>query len=270
MIFCGTLSTNVLNGFLDFLVRDPATLGAIWLLTTKLNQHIAFTQQLLCTLLVQNNTGVQRVINRKCNAVIDVCADQTSYNVSRRTLCCNNQVNTCSTTKLSNTDNGRLNVFARNHHKVSKLVDDNNKVWHVLWRVLHISVFIAINVSVVRLNVTNLVVLKYLQAALHLGDAPLKRTCCLPWLGNNWNIQVRKTSVTRKLNALWVNHNKANLLRSCAHEHRHDNSVEQDRLTRTGSTCYQQVRKAGKVNNNWLTLRIATKGTLKRTTLCKR
>ena len=139
----------------------------------------------------------------------------------------------------------------------------------MLWRVLHISVLIAINISVIRLNVTNLVVLKYLQAALHLGDAPLKGTCCLPWLSNNWYIQVRKAGVTRKLNAFWVNHNKANLLWSCAHEHRHDNSVEQDRLTRTGSTRYQQVRKAGKVNNNWLALRIATKGTLKRTALCK-
>ena len=140
----------------------------------------------------------------------------------------------------------------------------------MLWRILHISVLIAINISVVRLNVTHFVVLKYLKATLHLGDAPLKRTCGLPWLGNNWNIQVRKASVTRKLNAFWVNHNKADLLRSCAHEHRHDNGVEQNRLTRTGSTCYQQVRKTCKVNNNWLALRIATKGALKRTAFCKR
>ena len=37
-------------------------------------------------------------------------------------------------------------VFARNHHKVSQLVDDNYKIRHVLGRIFHVGIFATVNV----------------------------------------------------------------------------------------------------------------------------
>ena len=148
-------------------------------------------------------------------------------------------MDTGRTTKLRNADNGRFHVFARNHHKVSQLVDDNYKIRHVLGRIFHVGIFATVNVSVIRLNFTHLIVLKHLEATLHLSDAPLKRTCSLAGLGYHRNIQVRKAGVTGKLNALWVHHNKAHLFRCGTHQHRHYDGIQKHRLTRARRTRHQ-------------------------------
>ncbi len=262
MVVGRDLLANKLYRLLDLVIGNPTTLGAPWLFAAQLNQHVSATQKLLCALLVQDDARVQRIVDRECYAVVDVGADKTSHDVCRGSLRGHDQVDTGGAAQLCDAHDGGLNVLAGDHHKVGQLVDYDDKVRHVLGRVFHVGVLAAVNVAVVGLDVAHLVVLEDLQAPLHLGHAPLKGARGLARLGDHGHIEVRQARIARELDALGVDHDQAHLLGRGAHEHAHDDGVEKNRLARARGAGHQKVRQARKVNDDGLTLGVASKGAL--------
>ena len=78
---------------------------------------------------------------------------------------------------------------------------------------------------------------------------------------------MRQAVIARKLDALGVDHDQANVLGKGAHEQGRDDGVDHDRLTGTGSTGNKQVGHLGEVGDNRRALGIATDGKLERTAL---
>ena len=78
---------------------------------------------------------------------------------------------------------------------------------------------------------------------------------------------MRQTVIARKLDALGVDHDQANVLGKRAHEQGRDDGVDHHRLTRTGRAGDQQVGHLGEVGDDRRTLGIATDGQLERTAL---
>ena len=109
--------------------------------------------------------------------------------------------------------------------------------------------------------------LEDLQATLHLGHGPLQSARGLLGLGHHGHIEMRQTVIARKLDALGVDHDQANVLGKGAHEQGRDDGVDHDRLAGTRGTGNQQVGHLGEVGDDRRALCIATDGELKRTAL---
>ena len=225
------------NHALDLLLRDKAALGTARALAAKLVEHVAVAKEALGTRLVEDDARVHAIVDRKRHAVVDVCLDEARHDVCRGALRGNDEVYAGSAPQLGDAHNRGLDVLAGNHHEVRELVDHDDEIRHVLWRVLHVSVLVTVNVTVVGLDVADLVVLEDLEAALHLGDAPGEGACCLVWLGHHRHVEVGQAGIVGELDALGVHHDETDLLGCCAHEDGHDDAVEQYRLARARSSC---------------------------------
>ena len=86
-------------------------------------------------------------------------------------------------------------------------------------------------------------------------------------VGHDGDVEVRKALVERELDALGVDHDEAELLGRGAHEHRHDEPVEEDRLARSGGARHEEVRQRGDVHDDGLALGVAPEGALERSAL---
>ena len=139
-----------------------------------------------------------------------------------------------SSAQLRDAHDGALHVLTGNHHEVGELVDHDDEVRHVLGRVLRVGVLSAVDVAVVRLDVTHLVVLEDLEPALHLGHAPLQGARGLARLGDHGHVEVGQARVAGELDTLGVHHDEPDLLGRGAHEHAHDDGVEEHRLAGAG------------------------------------
>ena len=120
---------------------------------------------------------------------------------------------------------------------------------------------------VVGRDLTHVKALEDLQATLHLGHGPLQSARGLLGFGNDRYIKMRQAVIARKLDALGVDHDQANVLGKGAHEQGRDDGVDHDRLTGTRGTGDQQVGHLGKVGDDRRTLGISTDGELERTAL---
>ena len=78
---------------------------------------------------------------------------------------------------------------------------------------------------------------------------------------------MRQTVIARKLDALGVDHDQANILGKSAHEQGRDDGIDHHRLTGTRGTGDQQVGHLGKVGDDRRALGIAPDCELKRTAL---
>ena len=86
-------------------------------------------------------------------------------------------------------------------------------------------------------------------------------------LGHHGHIEMRQTVIARKLDALGVDHDQANVLGKGSHEQGRDDGIDHHRLTRTGRAGDQQVGHLGEVSDDRRALGISTDGQLERTAL---
>ena len=77
--------------------------------------------------------------------------------------------------KLSQTAYCIFDLTRCNHHKVSKLIYDNNNLWKLLhWRVYALLILLNNNI-IISLYITNLHCRKLLISVCHLINSPVKR-----------------------------------------------------------------------------------------------
>lgn len=156
--------------------------------------------------MVQNDARVDTGSDRKADAVGDIRLDKTGHNVGRRTLRSHDHMDTGGATKLRDSDDGGLDVLARNHHEVGELVDNDDQIGHLGWRVVVMVEFAGGLLLVEGSDLTNANTLEDLKATLHLGNRPLQRARGLFGLGHHGHVQVRQTVIGRELDALGIDH----------------------------------------------------------------
>ena len=176
-------------------------------------------------------------------------------------------MNTGGTAQLGDTNDRGLDILTGNHHQIRELVNDDDQVGHLLRRVVVMLKLAGGLLFVVGRDLTHVETLEDLQATLHLGHGPLQSARGLLGLGHYRHVKMRQTVIARKLDALGVDHDQANVLGKSTHEQSRDDGVDHDRLTGTRGTGDQQVGHLGKVGDDRRTLGISTDGQLERTAL---
>ena len=131
-------------------------------------------------------------------------------------------MNTGGTTQLGDTDDRGLDILAGDHHQVRKLVDDDDQIGHLLRRVIVVFKLAGGLLFVIRRDLADVEALEDLQATLHLGHGPLQCTGRLLGLGHHGHVEMRQAVIARKLDALGVDHDQANVLGKSAHEQGRD------------------------------------------------
>ena len=268
MVVWLTLRLDELDNLVDFVVRDKAALDTAGLAPVDLGeQHVAQTGELLGAHLVDDDARVDARGDVKGDAVGDVGLDEARHHVGAGALRGNDKMNTGGTAQLCNTHDRGLDILTGDHHQVRELVNDNDKVGHLLRRIVVMLKLASSLLFVVGRDLTHVETLEDLQATLHLGHSPLQSARGLLGLGHHGHIEMRQTVIARKLDALGVDHDQANVLGKGAHEQGRDDGIDHHRLTRTGRTGNQQVRHLGEVGDNRRALGVAADGELERTAL---
>ena len=83
-------------------------------------------------------------------------------------------MNTGGTAQLCNTHDRGLDILTGDHHQVRELVNDNDKVGHLLRRIVVMLKLASSLLFVVGRDLTHVETLEDLQATLHLGHSPLQ------------------------------------------------------------------------------------------------
>ena len=156
----------------------------------------------------------------------------------------------------------KLDLLADVHHKVCKLVDDDDDVGQLLRLV--VADFAALYLRVVLSDVAGAYLREYLKTPFHFGNAPRKRTRRLFRFGHNRNVEMGNAVVGREFHTLGVDHDEAHFGGCCTHEDRHDHRVDGHRLTRAGRTADEQVGHLGEIRNDRRAFDVFADGDLKR------
>ena len=268
MVVWLALRLDELDNLVDFVVRDKAALNTARLTPVDLGeQHVAQTGQLFSTHLIDDDARVDARSNVKGDAVGDVGLDEARHHVGAGALRGHDKVDTGGTAQLGDTHDRGLDILTGDHHQVRELVNDDDQVGHLLrWVVVMLKLAGGL-LFVVGRNLANVETLEDLQATLHLGHGPLQSARGLLGLGHHGHIEMRQAVIARKLDALGVDHNQANVLGKGAHEQGRDDGVDHDRLTGARGTGDQQVGHLGEVGDDRRPLGIAADGELERTAL---
>ena len=137
------------------------------------------------------------------------------------------------TSKLCQARNREFDLFAHVHHEIGKLVDDDDDIGQLfehlsVLRILLSCLLALLSLRIVLTDVARTKAREHFEPALHFSDRPRERTRCFTRFGHNGNVKMRDAVIGSELDALRVDHDEAHLSRCCAHENRHDHSVDGD------------------------------------------
>ena len=189
-------------------------------------------------------------------------------------------MNTRRTGHLGKTLDTGFDLFARNHHQISHLVDDDNDVRQRLGRELftlehwlacliiksglngaaeHLVLVLRLaDTTVVTLNVANTHLGHLAIAFFHFAHSPLQRDNSLLGVGHNRRQQMRDAIIHGQFQHLGVDHNQTTFLWGQLVQQAQDHGVDRNRLTRPSRTRDEQVRHLGKVRNHRITTNVLT------------
>ena len=228
-------------------------------------EHVTVTQQLLGATLIDDGTRVDLARYLERHAGRDVGLDQAGNHVHRRALGREDQVDARSPSLLGNTGDQFFNFLADDHHHVGKFVDHYHDgrqlhqqrrfVVNAFALVQRIDKWLAGILGVLDLlveagEVTHAHFGHQLIAALHLGNAPAQGVGGVLHVRYNRAQQVRDAFVDRQFKHFRVDHDQLGVFRARLEQDRQDHGVNAYRLTRTGSTGYQQVRHFRQVGDH--------------------
>ena len=230
-------------------------------------QRVSATDQLLCALGIQHRSRVNHTLRSQRDTCRDISLDHTCDDVHRRTLCSQNHMHTYRTRFLRDTCNRRLHLLTRLHDEIAILIDDDHDIRQVLvmQTVRHQLSRIQTTsheLIVIILQVTYTGVHEQFIAVLHLDHQRVQSVNHLVAIGDDdllgigirhrRQVMFQQRFVWRKLDHLRIHHHEFQLRRVFLVQQRSDDGIDCHRLTRTGSTGYQQVRRLREIEHKHL------------------
>ena len=150
-------------------------------------------------------------------------------------MCTYDQMYTCGTSLLCESAYSRLDIIRCSHHKIGKLVDNNDHLRHTL------SVGVVCYHHIIMGNVTNSDLFYKLESAFHLSNRRCKCSCRFLRITNDRTVKVRNVLIDTEFNLLGVYHYELDLVGRCLVEQADYDRVDTYRLTHTRCTCDEQV-----------------------------
>ena len=236
------------NGALHLGLADEGTLTAHGLVDANRGvEHITAADELVGTHRINDGTGVYCRCHGKGDTGRNVGLDQTRDDVHRGTLGTDDQMDARGSRLLGQTADGGLHVGGGCHHQVGQLVDDDDDLRHGG------TLGISCGDLIVARQVTDAHLLDEAEAALHLVDGAVERTCGLLGVGDDGAEQVGQLAVHGELHLLGVDEDELDLVGLGLVEDTHDDGVDTHRLTHTRCTCDEQVGHLVDVQNDGTT-----------------
>ena len=125
---------QIVHYVLHFFIRDKRSLNAYRLrISGRIKEHVSFSEQFFCSVHIDDRSRIHTGSYRECNPGRHVCLDQSGNDIDRRSLCCNNQMKSCSSCQLRQTADCTFHFSWRYHHKICKLIDNDNDLRQLLF-----------------------------------------------------------------------------------------------------------------------------------------
>ena len=122
-------------------------------------------------------------------------------------------MDTCSTGQLGQTADGILHVSWSYHHKVCKLIYDNDDLTHFLRALLSLRELHLLNLAVKLFQISYPILCKSIVTVTHLIYCPVQSPRSFLRICDNRNEQMRDTIINTKLYHFRVNHDQLDLVR---------------------------------------------------------
>ena len=170
-------------------------------------QHIAVAQKLFGAAGVENGARINLAHHRQANTAWNIGLDEACNHINRRALGGHNKVHARRARLLGNAADIVLYLFARHHHQICQLVNDNDDIRHFFQAFVHFSQ------GIVLFNVGHAVFSQQFIAALHLRHCAAQGAGGLARLGHHRHQKMRDAVILRKFHHFRVDQNKAQLFR---------------------------------------------------------
>lgn len=157
-------------------------------------EGVAFAHEFFGASLVQNSAGVDLGHDGERDAGGDVGFDGAGDDIDGRALGGDDEVNANGAGKLGEATNEGVDFFARSHHEVGKLVDDDDDVGEAGIKMFGVEFF----------DVANFVFLENAEATSHFGNCPFQSVDNFVGIGNNRSEEVGDFVVHGELDSFGV------------------------------------------------------------------
>ena len=145
-----------------------------------------------------------------------------------------------------------------NHHKVSKLVYNNNDLWQFHRFLFCTCCLYLFCFSVIFIQITYTVLCKCIVSICHLLNCPVQCSRSFLRVCHNRNKQMRNAIIYTKLNHLRIYHDKLDFIRFCLIQNTDDQRIDAYRFTGTCGTGDQKMRHLCNICHNCFTRDIFT------------
>src|SRR3989344_3906609 len=134
-------------------------------------------------------------------------------------------------------------------HNIRELINDDNDIWERLGHLVHLFCLCRLKDSgMIRGNIAYAFCLKNIVTALHLLGCPFEREYGFFRISDDRSEKMGNAVIGLELNALRVNHDKAQLIWSVSIEEGSDERMNGDRLTRASRARDERVWHLGDIH----------------------
>ena len=174
-----------INNSVQLSVANEGTLHTNrFVVTNRIEKHIALTQKFFCTAHIKNGTGVCLRRYCKSDSGRNICFYNTGNYINRRSLSCKDKMNTCCTSFLCQTQDSIFHINLCYHHQIGQFVDDYYDVRHFFYSLL-----------IVAFNFTHVIICKSFVTSFHFSNCPMECGSSFLGISYNRNKQVRNAVV---------------------------------------------------------------------------
>ena len=268
LVVFGLLVAEELDHAIDFVVADERPLSATERTRTGSHvEHVAVTEQLVRSHLIQHDAAVHATGDLERNACGKVRLDESRDDIDRRLLRCQHKMDSDRARLLSESNDVTFHVLAGGHHHVGHFVGNDHDVWHGGGDQIG---FVRVGVDVelpqhfvlaefvVAVEMPHTAASQQVVTLFHFVHGPTENGFGLFHVGDDRVHQVRDAAVRRELDHLRVDHQHLHLIRTAAQQDRQDQRVETDALARSRPTGNQEVRHFGHIDDHRLATHVLT------------
>ena len=255
----------------NFFVGDEGALGANELgAAWGREKHVSSTNELFGSASVKDGATVDLGRNLERYTARQVGFDDAGDDVHRRSLRCNDKMDTGGASELGEAGDSSFDIGWSNHHKVGELVHYTNDVRELVWKFAkyafvawHLDFHLAgfgffrfglffggFFATVVACNVTHSDVGENLVAMFHFVQQPLESARHSFGVGNDWDQHMWKRVENLHFHDLRVDHDESEDVGTGVEKERCNDRIDTNGLSRARCPCDKQVGHFREIGND--------------------
>ncbi len=227
-------SLDMIDDALDLIRLDEDSLESIGCHSTcREVEHVTTSEEILCTDLIEDCTGVD--IGCYCEGYTrrDIRLDETCDDIDRWTLGREDEMESNRSSLLCDASDGSFDFFlVPTHHEIRELIDDDHDDRHTI---------LESDFRIVFFEIADTEWLHGTISAFHLSDSPLECIERLIWRIDDGGEEVRDAIIDSEFDLFGIYHDHAEFGWSILVEERENESIHSHRFPRSCLSCDEKV-----------------------------